>query len=290
MALESDPAASASAKEQPAPAQVRSPAAGSRRPVARLAGAWRGAVLGALAGFLIRDLDLPALISYDHPREPLVLLAAALGLLVGTTRYRWTLRAGTLALGMLWCLAAFTPLCGWLAQGLSRREVEEAADAVVVSLAGLVPDGQSAAEVRSRILHGADLVARGKATHLVLAEAPDLPGRETARETLGRLGVTAEVLVAGKAETTRQEAVAVAGLYRERGWKLILLVTSPIHSRRASAAFEKEGMAVVSSPSPETRFDLDTLDTWSDRLSAFGSVIHERLGIWVYRQRGWVAG
>ena len=65
-------------------------------------------------------------------------------------------------------------------------------------------------------------------------------------------------------------------------------MTSPIHSRRASAALEKEGVTVVSSPSAETRFDLATLDTWNDRLAAFGSVMHERLGLWVYARRGWI--
>jgi uncharacterized SAM-binding protein YcdF (DUF218 family) len=101
-------------------------------------------------------------------------------------------------------------------------------------------------------------------------------------------GVKAELVVLAYAENTRDEARAVSTLARQRGFKLVLLVTSPIHSRRASAALEKEGVTVVSSPSVETRFDLDTLDTWTDRLAAFGSVMHERLGLWMYARRGWV--
>jgi hypothetical protein len=38
----------------------------------------------------------------------------------------------------------------------------------------------------------------------------------------------------------------------------------------------------------ETRFDLETLDRADDRLIAFGSLIHERVGLWVYRRRGWI--
>jgi uncharacterized SAM-binding protein YcdF (DUF218 family) len=97
-----------------------------------------------------------------------------------------------------------------------------------------------------------------------------------------------QLVVAGRAENTREEALAVGQLTRERGFKLILLVTSPIHSRRASAALENEGATIVSTPSEETRFDLETLDTWGDRLAAFGSVLHERLGIWMYTRRGWI--
>jgi hypothetical protein len=50
-----------------------------------------------------------------------------------------------------------------------------------------------------------------------------------------------------------------------------------------------EGATIVSTPSAETRFDLETLDTWGDRLAAFGSVMHERLGLWMYARRGWVS-
>lgn len=53
---------------------------------------------------------------------------------------------------------------------------------------------------------------------------------------------------------------------------------------------EKEGLTVVSTPSIESRFNIDELDTAGDRLVAFGSIMHERLGLWVYARRGWVAG
>ena len=80
----------------------------------------------------------------------------------------------------------------------------------------------------------------------------------------------------------------MARLFRERGWRKLLLVTSPTHSRRAAATFEREGVSVVSSPSMETRFDLENLTRTDDRLFAFGAVLHERVGLGVYRWRGWI--
>jgi uncharacterized SAM-binding protein YcdF (DUF218 family) len=80
----------------------------------------------------------------------------------------------------------------------------------------------------------------------------------------------------------------VGETFRLRGWRTILLVTSPTHSRRASLAFEREGLDVVSSPSVETRFDLETLDRPGERLTAFGAVTHERLGLVWYRWKGWI--
>jgi uncharacterized SAM-binding protein YcdF (DUF218 family) len=248
---------------------------------------WRGAALGALAGLLVRDLDLPALVSFAYPREPLVVAAALLGAGLGATRFRWALGVGVGALGLLWACVAFTPLCGWLATGLTRLEAVEPADAVFVSFASLRPDAQRAAEVRARILHGVGLVARGKADCLVVTDTPDYPAVQLARTVLESVGTSADLVVAGHAGNTRGEAVAVGELFRREGWQLVLVVTSPMHSRRSSAALEKEGVTVVSNPSEEARFDTQ-LSTWSDRLAAFGSVVHERLGFWVYARRGWI--
>lgn len=248
----------------------------------------QGSLLAALAGFVVRDLDLPALFSFEHSQEPLVVLAAALGAVVGITRFRRALVAIAAALGLLWGIVAFTPLSSWLAQGLVRREMAEPADAVFVSFAGLRPGAQRTTEAQNRALHAADLLARGKAPRIVAVESSLLAGVGMVRESLGRLGVEGEVVVAGRGDTTREEALAVAAAARERTWKLLLVVTSPIHSRRACAALEKEGLTVVCIPSLDSRFQVDELDTSAERLAAFGSIIHERLGIWIYARRGWL--
>jgi uncharacterized SAM-binding protein YcdF (DUF218 family) len=249
-----------------------------------------GAGPGALAGLLLRDLDLPALVSYGGQREPLVITAALLGGLVAAVGYRRVMVFLTLCLAALWCLVASSPLSSWLSHGLTRSELVEPADAVFVSLSSLRPGAHRSAEVRNRLMYGVDLVARGKAPRLVLTETMDIEGVALARHLMDSAGVAADQLVvAGRAESTREEAVVVGKLAKQRGFKLILLVTSPIHSLRASAALEKEGATIVSTPSAETRFDLETLNTWGDRLAAFGSVLHERLGLWVYARRGWIS-
>jgi hypothetical protein len=38
----------------------------------------------------------------------------------------------------------------------------------------------------------------------------------------------------------------------------------------------------------ETRFDLEAFDTWGDRLAAFRSLLHERIGLWLYARKGWI--
>ena len=80
----------------------------------------------------------------------------------------------------------------------------------------------------------------------MLTEATRIEGVALARQSMESAGVGADqLLVAGQAENTREEAVAMGKLARERDFKLILLVTSPIHSLRASAALEHEGTTIV---------------------------------------------
>ena len=75
---------------------------------------------------------------------------------------------------------------------------------------------------------------------------------------------------------------------KKRGLKRIIVATSPTHTFRGAALLEAQGLEVMAAPARETRFDLENLDKSEERLFAFGTIIHERLGIWVYRRRGWI--
>ena len=92
------------------------------------------------------------------------------------------------------------------------------------------------------------------------------------------LGITAEVQTVGGNLNTRDEALALARLCNERGWKRVLVVTSPYHTRRACAAVEHEGLSVVCSPSAETNFDIKGLTRSDGRRRAFSAALHERMG------------
>jgi uncharacterized SAM-binding protein YcdF (DUF218 family) len=196
--------------------------------------------------------------------------------------------AGLLAL--LWLVVAFTPLTSWLAEGLVRRDPVENADAVFVFSSRIQEDGDPTTNAMSRLLKGVELVATGRAPRLLVSEVPPPAGRYAplARAWLDTFARGGELISVGRIVNTRDEAVAVARLCRERGWTRVLAVTSPTHTRRAAAVLEKEGLVVVSVPSVETRFDLERLRWPGDRREAFGSIAHERLGLVVYMRRGWV--
>lgn len=249
-----------------------------------------GLAMGALLGMLATDIDLPSFVSWPYDRTWLVLGVAVLGAVLWRTRMRTLLALGVAAAGILWLAVAFTPLVARLAEGLVRRDAVRDADAVFVFASRLQDDGEPTQDAMSRLLRGVELVAEGRAPRLVVSEMHP-PSREyapTAREWTRRYAPRAEVLVVGPIRNTREEAVAAARLLRERGLRRVLAVTSPVHTRRAAGALEREGLEVVAVPSIETRYDLEGLESPGDRRRAFGSVAHERIGLVVYARRGWL--
>lgn len=256
----------------------------------RLNQAGVGLSLGALAGLVALDLELLALVSFWGDRSFLVPASAVVGALLGLTPLRRLVVWAAGLLLVLWLAVAYTPLTTRLAEGLVRRDEPQAADAVFVFGSGIQEDGDPSVDSMSRLLRGVELVAEGRSDHLVVSEIPPPQGRSEpiARAWLGRFARRGEVLAVGPVRNTRDEALAVARLFRERGWRKVLAVTSPTHSRRASASLEQQGLDVVSVPSVETQFDEDDLDKPAERRRAFGFLAHEQVGLIVYRRRGWI--
>src|SRR5207248_1339648 len=240
-----------------------------------------GAAGGAVAGFLLRDLAVESFASFW-------ILFAIAGAVLWAGRLK-TLVAGAVALLLtLWLAVAFSPLVIWMERGLVRRDAPRVADAVLVLASRLQGDGQPSAPALSRLVHALELVREMRTPHLVVTELPPPSGSyaSVARELAGGLGLGPEVVSVGPVRRTRDEAVAAAALCRARGWRHLLLVTSPTHSRRACAAVERAGVEVTCSPSIETEFDVETLDRPSERILAFRSALHEWVGLLVYRWRG----
>lgn len=246
--------------------------------------------MGATVGFIAVDLDLFSLVSYWGDRNPWVPAIAAVGALVWVTRLRSGAIVGTGLLAALWLAVVFTPLTRWLARDLVRRDPVVEADAIYVLSSGIQADSELTSVAMSRLVHGLELLASERAPRLIVADLPDQYASygPITRQMMASLGVEGELIVLGPVTRTRDEAVIVAALFRERGFERLILVTSPTHSRRASATFEREGLTVLSSPSVETQWDLETLERSDDRVGGFGAVLHERVGLQYYRLRGWM--
>jgi uncharacterized SAM-binding protein YcdF (DUF218 family) len=189
--------------------------------------------------------------------------------------------------------------------GLNLMDVPSA-DAVVM-LGGTMrrsandPFKFDLAESADRVVTAAHLARLGKGQALVLGGGGPRPGEaglpegELVKAWLDEWNVVrTPILLLGACVSTRDEAERCQALMEDRGWHRIILVTSAAHMRRAEGVFRElgipatavacdfQGLAALSAKPPFTPFP--RLDGF-EHLQLF---LHEQIGWWVYRSRGWV--
>jgi len=237
----------------------------------------------------------------------LLLLVAAACVAIGRRRAAGALLL--LAIAMLWAFSA--PAVADRLRGSLERvhpplpiEATPRADAIVVLGGGvgparpprLVPDLGASAD---RVLHAARLYRAGKAP-LVIASGgrPPWAGAGTEAEAMGLLlrewGVPERaLLLEDTSRNTRENALAVREALGDRADRRVLLVTSALHMPRAMAVLRSAGVRAVPAPADIEITDgpsSPVLQWLPDARALEGSTraLHERLGILVYRARGWI--
>ncbi|MGO8697828.1 MAG: YdcF family protein [Limisphaerales bacterium] len=165
------------------------------------------------------------------------------------------------------------------------------------------PYGLALRDGGTRILTGLELIRAGKASALVLGGGSPVPGRPaiSAPSLLQHwivawgLANKAEVVTnLGNCMNTHDEAVQFQKLEKVYGWRKVLLVTSALHMPRSVAVFKNQGIEVEPVACdfkiygvPDARFRFSLFPSLN-RFQIFGLYLHEKIGWWVYRVRGWV--
>ncbi len=253
---------------------------------------WTAAPLGIAAGILFTHLGLHAAISYRGCVAKFALAIGAISLLATLLfRSHRLVLAVLIGLEALYCSVAFTPLPEFLMSGLIRDDHSSAkADAVYVFSSVLQNNGDLGDVALSRLLHGLEVMGERQANQLILSELPppNPSYADPARRLMTRLGVQHNLITVGPVNNSKEEAMAVASFLKSKGWKTVVAVTSPLHSHRACALLEREGLNVICSPSLETRFTVEHLVATQLRLIAFGEAVYERVASVIYHRRGWL--
>lgn len=102
------------------------------------------------------------------------------------------------------------------------------------------------------------------------------------------------VLSLGGCQDTHDEAVKVAALVKTHGWQKVALVTSAYHMRRTHAVFAKAGVPVLPVPCNYESAPMRGRPVhWigvpnATHLLHFETWLHEIIGWWGYRLRGWI--
>ena len=250
-----------------------------------------GAVTAIAFWFVFAELGFPRIAGAG--RLSLLPIAIVAGAIIGVTRFRRPFITATAALGVFLLLIAFTPIMRGPTNRLIRSDaVPPTADAIVVLSAGVTPDGLLPQQGLDRLLKGVELARGHVAPSIVLTREEKRVGgalvtTQADQRRIAGLAST-RVFLTNKVASTRDEAVQMKIIASREGWKRIVLVTSPFHSRRACATFEKAGLTVSCIPSDSRDISIRTLGSPEDRVRAFGMWTYELAGTLRYWFSGWI--
>lgn len=208
---------------------------------------------------------------------------------------------------LLAAVALFTVVCStpafarWLRRGLTHPYQAQVAanyptaDAIVVLGGGWmrdtedVLDNPSANDPHTRLGFGRLLYVAGRAP-VILLSGGDGEAKRMAASLVLQDVPRANLLIESRSRDTHENALYSAELLHRAGAHRILLVTSTIHMGRAAASFRKQGMEVIPAPvMPMPQRDRP-VSFWHARRTALfrsGNYLHEYVGRWIYRLRGW---
>jgi uncharacterized SAM-binding protein YcdF (DUF218 family) len=270
------------------------PATG-RRPWDRMGAAAAAAALACFAWLALRGtgLELPLGLGTSGGFVLVVAAAAALG----ATRLRRAVWGAGVALAALLLVVGLTPVIRGPAHRLVRADPWPRAgvEAVVVLSAWITADGHLTPTAADRLLTGLAIAREHGVAEVVTSRVSRrAPGGDTLtsdadQRTLAALaGPGIRLISVGATADTREEALATARLAGRRGWRRVAVVTSPAHTRRACAAFERVGLEVTCVPAASRTVAWRSLSTVTDRLRAAADVAYEGLATALYRRRGWI--
>jgi uncharacterized SAM-binding protein YcdF (DUF218 family) len=168
-------------------------------------------------------------------------------------------------------------------------------DAIAVLSAGVNPNNTISGEALDHLLYGLELVRAGKSRVLVTTTVQEkfpkgvVSSVPDQARIIGLFGQNVRWLRTAPTESTHDEALRSADVLLAQGIRRIILVTAPMHSRRACAAFEAVGFSVSCSPARTRSPGGREPGPWpADRLRVVGDWTYEVLATQKYRSAGWL--
>jgi uncharacterized SAM-binding protein YcdF (DUF218 family) len=254
-----------------------------------------GAVLGTLVWLECIALGVPKIL-FGGPGYKWIPIAALAGSLLGLTRRRRLLFAAAAGLAVVLAVIAYTPAIRRPTRALIRSDAvgARAVQAVVVLSGGITTDGHLRPQVVDRMLTGLALIRRGVASTLIVSrDRSGVRGHAVTSDAdqqrlIGLLERPVRLLIVDSVASTRDEAVRMRALARSLHITSVAVVTSPTHTYRACATFEKAGFVVTCVPSESREVALGTLRGATDRVLAFQRWLYEWAALARYRASGWI--
>src|SRR5262249_54877645 len=171
-------------------------------------------------------------------------------------------------------------------------ESPQRADAIVVLGAGAYDTEVLTPDSAYRLVRGLQLWQQGYAPLLILSGGGhrQMPGTDAnaMASTAHSLGVPAAALLLDPApSSTREQAESVPRTARHRGIVSVLLVTSPLASRRATQAFRRAGLVVIPVAPPPAILTV-AQNHVAGRIALTSHALYEYAALVWYAWRGWI--
>jgi uncharacterized SAM-binding protein YcdF (DUF218 family) len=202
-----------------------------------------------------------------------------------TRRPVWVALIALLALAGL-AVLAHRPLLRAASQALVVvDDPRERADAIVV-VAGSTPSREETAAGlfragwAPRVLVSRQFVP-GRVQRLIDMGIRRLDFQGESVAALQRYGVPRDAIVTldQPVEITETELRAVAALARDRGWRRLILVTTPFHARRVQLIWRRESGGAIEGRLAAVPDECAGEDAWWRRRRCSEAVLHEYLGL-----------
>jgi uncharacterized SAM-binding protein YcdF (DUF218 family)/glycosyltransferase involved in cell wall biosynthesis len=195
-----------------------------------------------------------------------------------------------LALAAIYLLIFYTNAVWQLAAPLRLSAPPQRADAIVVFAGGVGETGKAGGGGPERLNEAVDLYRAGYSSHLVLSSGYVYSFKEAQgmRDLAVAQGVPSDAITIEERATNTHENVKFSDeILRARGWRSILLVSSPYHMRRALMVWRKlaPDIAVTPTPPPRSQFYDHARGATLEQL---GGILYEYLAIFGYWRKGWV--
>jgi uncharacterized SAM-binding protein YcdF (DUF218 family) len=191
---------------------------------------------------------------------------------------------------LAFALVGYTPLMKPLMQSLVISDTPTRSDAIVVLSCDVFADGRPVPESQRRLDKAYELLQQFS-TNLVITRfgPPRVSYAPAVRDQLQKSRLQrVKIHEVGPIAITRDEAVQVAQMARERGWKRVLVVTDGFHTRRAKALFRGTGLNADAAPCSNPLEDFGGLQTPEQRFAAFRIWKYETAASWYSMFRGWL--
>ena len=183
-----------------------------------------------------------------------------------------------------------TTFVWWAAEPLRVMELPRTADAIVVFAGGAGESGDAGGGYQERVKQAVDLYTAGWAPRMIFSTGFVFAFREgeVMRSLAMANGIPDEAIVLEtQARNTFENVARSRDILIARGWRRVLLVSSPYHMRRARLTWKKVApeIEVIATPVPVSQFYLHQR---GPSLEQIRGLLQEYVAILWYWWRGWI--